>query len=96
VGAGWALIFGVPPGFLWLQPALNLGWLAALFFPFGLWARFGWAFVVAAALSLGFLMILPFSIGLLPTPATELVGALAGFLAGWSSTKARELFLRLR
>jgi hypothetical protein len=96
VGAGWAFIFGVQPGFLWLQPALNFGWLAALFFPFGLWARFGWAFVVAVALSLGFLLILPSSIGLLPTPATELVGALAGFLAGWSSIKARGSFSRLR
>ena len=96
VGVGWALIFGVQPGFLGLKPALNFGWLAALFFPFGLWARFGRAFVVAVLLSLGFLLILPSSIGLLPTPATELVGALAGFLAGWSSTKARGSFSRLR
>jgi len=96
VGTGWAFLFGGQPGFLWLQPTFNPGWLAALFFPIGLWARFGWAFVAAVALSLVFLLILPSSIGLLPTPATELVGALAGFLAGWASTKARESYLRLR
>jgi hypothetical protein len=96
VGTGWALLFGSQPGFLWLQPTLNPGWLAALFFPVGLWARLGWAFAAAVALSLVFLLILPSSIGLLPTPATELVGALAGFLAGWGSIKARESYLRLR
>jgi len=96
VGTGWAFLFGGQPGILRLQPILNPGWLAALFFPIGLWARFGWAFVAAVALSLASLLILPSAIGLLPTPPTELVGALAGFLAGWASTKARESYLRLR
>jgi hypothetical protein len=93
VGTGWTLLFGGQPGFLRLQPALNPCWLAALFFPTGLWARYGWTFVAAVVLSLASLLILPSFIVLLPTPATELVGALAGFLAGWASRKARESYL---
>jgi len=94
VGTGWALLLGSPPGSLWLQPALNPGWLAALFFPIGRWARFSWAFAASVALSLGGLLVLPSFVGLLPTPATELVGALAGSLAGWTSRKAGESHLR--
>ena len=85
MGTGWALLLGSQPVSLWLQSALNAVWLAALFFPTGLWARFGWAFAAAAALSLADLLILPAPIGLLPTPGVELLGALAGFLAGWAS-----------
>ena len=40
--------------------------------------------VFAAALSLASLLILPPLIGLLPTPGAEVVGALAGLLAGWA------------
>jgi len=86
---------GSPPRSRWLQPALNPGWLAALFFfPIGRWARFSWAFAASVALSLGGLLVLPSFVGLLPTPATELVGALAGSLAGWTSRKAGESHLR--
>jgi hypothetical protein len=67
------------------------GWLAALFLPVGLLARFGWAFGAAVALSLGFLLILPLQIGLMPTPPVELVGALAGFLVGWVSQRATQV-----
>ena len=67
------------------QSVLNVVWLAALFFPTGLWARFGWAFAATAAFSLGGLLILPAAVGLLPTPGVELLGAFAGFLAGWAS-----------
>jgi hypothetical protein len=89
IGTGWALLLGNQPVFLWLGPTLNVVWLVALFFPTGLWVRFGWAFAAAAALSLASLLLLPAPIGLLPTPRAELLGALAGFLAGWATGRLR-------
>ena len=85
IGTGWALLLGNQPVSVWLRPTLNVAWLVALFFPTGLWARFGWASAAAAALSLASLLFLPAPIGLLPTPWVELLGALAGFLAGWAT-----------
>jgi hypothetical protein len=85
IGTGWALLLGHQPVSLWLRPAVNVLWLIALFFPTGLWARFGWTFAAAAALSLASLVLLPGPTGLLPTPRLELLGALAGFLAGWAT-----------
>jgi len=85
IGTGWALLLSNQPVPLWLRPTLNVVWLVVLFFPTGIWARFGWAFVAAAALSLAGLLLLPAPIGLLPTPRAELFGAIAGFLAGWAT-----------
>jgi hypothetical protein len=82
IGTGWALLLGWQPLAPWLQPALRVAWLAALFFPLGLWARLGPASLVAAALSLAGLLIVPASVSLLPTPGVELLGALAGVLTG--------------
>ena len=89
IGTGWALLLGNQPVSLWLRPTLNVVWLVALFFPAGLWARFGWAFAAAAALSLASLRLLPAPVGLLSTPPAELLGALAGFLAGWATRHLR-------
>jgi len=89
IGSGWALLLGGQPVSPWLRPALSVGWAGALFFPTGLWARFGWAFAAGAALSLASLLLLPAPIGLLPTPQAELLGALAGFLAGWATGRLR-------
>jgi ABC-2 type transport system permease protein len=44
---------------------------------------------LAAALSLASLLLLPGPTGLLPTPRLELLGALAGFLAGWATGRLR-------
>jgi hypothetical protein len=89
IGTGWALLLGDQPVPLWLRPSLNIFWLVALFFPIGLWARFGWPFATAVALSLASLLLLPGPTGLLPTPRPELLGALAGFLAGWATGRLR-------
>ncbi len=86
VGIGWALLLGGQPIAPWQKSVLSVLWLAALFFPTGLWARFSRPFVVTAAFSLGSLLILPASVGLLPTPGVELLGASVGFLAGWASS----------
>ena len=89
IGTGWALVLGNQPVPLRLRPVLNVIWLVGLFFPVGLWARFGWAFATAMALSLVGLLLLPAALGLLPTPSAELLGALAGFLAGWATGRLR-------
>jgi VanZ like family len=89
IGTGWALLLGNQRVSIWLRPTLNVVWLVALFFPTGLWVRFGWAFAAVAALSLAGLLLLPAPIGLLPTPSAELLGALAGFLAGWATGRLR-------
>jgi|SRR5262245_41193510 len=88
VGSSWAFLFEKPDP-AWAQAALNSSWLAAIFFPVGLWTRFSWVFIAAVALSFVFLLIMPPMIGLVPTPMTELGGALAGFLAGSTSKCAR-------
>jgi VanZ like family len=84
IGTGWALLLGGQPISLRLQPALSVIWLGALFFPIGLWARLGWAFVIRVALSLACLLILPSFIDLLPTPGAEIAGAIGGLLAGYA------------
>jgi len=89
LGTGWFFLLGNQPVFVWLRPTLNVVWLAALFFPTGLWARFGWAFAAAAAASLASLLLLPASIGLLATPPAELFGALVGFLSGQATRRLR-------
>jgi hypothetical protein len=89
IGTGWALLLGNQPVSIWLRPTLNVAWLAALFFPSGIWARFGWTFAATAGLALASLLLLPAPIGLLPTPRAELLGALAGLLAGWATGRLR-------
>src|SRR5262245_3225591 len=84
VGTGWALIFD-DSGFSLAHTALNSSWLALLFLPIGLSARLGAAFLTSVALSLVFLLIMPTTIGLIPTPMTEVAGALVGLLAGWAA-----------
>lgn len=83
IGTGWTLLLGWQPVALWLQPTLRVAWLAALFFPIGLWTRFSPASLAAAALSLTGLLILPASVSLLRTPGVEILGALAGLVTGW-------------
>jgi len=84
-GIGWTFLLGGQSLPLWLQPALNVGWLAVLLFLAGRWVRFSWASASAIVLLLASLLMLPPFVGLLPTPGTELVGALCGFLAGCAS-----------
>src|SRR5262245_26290669 len=87
VGVGWAFFFD-EPGFTWLQTVLDSSWLAILFLPIGLCARFGWPFAVSIMLLLAFLLVIPTTIGLIPTPMTDASGALVGLLAGWAGARA--------
>jgi VanZ like family len=81
-GSGWALLLGDEPVSRWLQPVLNVAWTAVLFLPVGLLARFSWASTGTATSLLAALLILPPLIGLLPTPASEFLGAVVGLLSG--------------
>ena len=85
IGIGWKLLLGNQPVPLELHPMLNVVWLAVLFFASGRWAQSRLAFATAATLGGGGLLVLPIFTGLLATPASELLGALAGFLMGWAS-----------
>ena len=89
IGTGWTLLLGRQPVARWLQPTLKVAWLAALFFPIGLWARFSPGSLAAAALSLTGLLILPASVSLLRTPGVELWGALAGLFTGWIVSRSQ-------
>jgi VanZ family protein len=83
LGTGWVLLLGAQPVTPRLGSVFNVVWLAVLFFPTGFRGRFRWSSVAAFACSLGSLLVLPAVIRLLPTPGVELLGALAGFVAGW-------------
>lgn len=91
LGRGWALPLGGQPGTSRLGPLLDVMWLAVLFLPVGLWARWRWPLLVTVALSVTSLVILPMPLGLLPTPGAELLGALAGFLAGGATGRGFSL-----
>ena len=86
VGTGWAFLFDDGPSSRWPKTVLDSSWLAVLFFPVGLWARFPWSLPAVVAFSLAFLLIVPTAIGLIPTSTTELLAALIGLLAGFATT----------
>ena len=80
-GGAWALVLGGQPIPIWLQPALPIVWLAALFVPIGLWARLDLASALAIAL--------PLATAILLAPPVETLGAVAGLVAGGLSAHAR-------
>ncbi len=82
---GWRLVFptfGAPPR---IQELLGIFWVAALFFPFGLWMGVT-RFTAAGAGLLGISVIIASALQLLGPPGwTELMGAIAGLLGGWTT-----------
>jgi hypothetical protein len=65
----------------WLMRVLDAGWLAGLWAPVGFSARRRRALWAGGSLLAG-LGLAPVLTGLLPTPASQWVGGLAGMLAG--------------
>jgi len=79
---GWALLMygqGIPPAFHWFFSIL---WLAGLALPVGYWSRMHWQSVVAGAVLVAGLLLLPAATGLAPTTWSELAWALVGLLVG--------------
>jgi hypothetical protein len=80
VGSGWELLY-YPRHFpAWAYALLEAGWLAALAFPIGLWARRRPETALALALFWVALFV-PFT-GLIRTPTHQLVGAGVGLVLG--------------
>ena len=95
-GIGWAFLFfgqNIPWPF---HPLLNVVWIAAVWFPSGFWARGRQESLVAVALLLAALLLLPGPTGLLDTPASEIGAAVAGLLAGRGLGSRHAAKLRIR
>jgi hypothetical protein len=94
VASGWSLLLDGQSVNAGLRHAFDLAWLAALFFPPGLWAQSVRALLATAAFALGSLLILPPALGLVPTPSVQLLAAMTGILAGWVSSSGFVLVSR--
>jgi hypothetical protein len=81
-GMGWAILAygqGVSP---LVHGVLNALWLAGLALPVGYWARTRGDWILALAWAIVGLLVVADVTELVPTPPSELAGALAGLLAG--------------
>jgi hypothetical protein len=77
-GMGWALFLYVEHWPALLQSALNILWLGMLGFPVGFWARRRWESLCALSVLAATIVVLPAWVGLLPTPALQVLGGIAG------------------
>jgi hypothetical protein len=82
IGSGWSLLYYPRHLPSWMVVLLEMGWIAGLLFPLGLWARRNAATTIAIALPLVALFVLPPLTGLVHTPPHQLAGAVLGLLSG--------------
>jgi hypothetical protein len=75
---GWALLLRMEDWPALLQSALSIFWLGMLGFPVGFWARRRWESLCALSVFAATVVVLPPLVGLLPTPALQLLGGIAG------------------
>ncbi len=82
VGDGWRLL---APDYrimsVW-RPALDVVWLASLFFPIGFWGRRDGVSWTAGAIAVAALLLAPFVAPLRPTPVSQMAGAGFGAVLG--------------
>jgi hypothetical protein len=84
IGTGWALLY-YPRHFpLWIQTGLGMAWVGGFAGLVGLWSRRHLATWLAVLVFTAGMIWLPPRLGLLPTPPSQLLGALLGWLAGSS------------
>ena len=81
-GMGWALLLHFEHSPRWLQSALSMFWLGMLGFLVGFWSRRRWESLCAMSVYAATLVVLPAWVGLLPTPALHVLGAIAGIGLG--------------
>ncbi len=78
----WALFLYIEHWPESLRSALNVFWLAMLGFPVGFWARRRWESLCALLVFASTIVVVPAWIGLLPTPASHLLGGIVGMGLG--------------
>ena len=77
-GMGWAIFLYDENWPASVRSALNVFWLALLGFPVGFWARRRWESLCALAVFAAAVVVLPAWVGLLITPAQQVLGGIAG------------------
>ena len=88
-GMGWALLLYIEHWPALFRSAMSMVWLAMLALPVGFWARRRWESLCALSILTATMVVLPSWVGLLPTPALQLLGGIAG--AGLGMMLARVL-----
>jgi hypothetical protein len=81
-GMGWALLLYNERWPVLLQSALSIFWLGMLGFPVGFWARRRWESLCAVSVLAATIVAFPPRIGLLNTPAHQVLGGIAGIGVG--------------
>ena len=86
LGMGWTFLVyrQIPPG--WPHRVLNALWLAALFLPFGFWARRRWESLVGL-LVLAAGVVLPSTLGNLNATTGDVGAGIAGIVMGWACAR---------
>lgn len=79
---GWAILYWLPRAPGGLQRAVDVLWIAVLFFPLGLWMRPRPAWGLCAGAALAALIVVPALSGLQPSGFVEFIGAAVGLEAG--------------
>lgn len=81
-GMGWALFLYNERWPAWLHSALSIFWLGMLGFPVGFWARRRWESLCALVVLAATIIAVPIWVGLLETPARQVLGGVVGIGLG--------------
>lgn len=81
-GVGWALFLYNERWPVLSHAALSIFWLGMLGFPVGFWARRRWESLCALCVFVATIVVLPARVGLLDTPAPQVLGGIAGIGLG--------------
>ena len=90
-GMGWALFLYDEQWPASVHSGLKLFWLALLGFPVGFWARRRWESLCALSMFAASIVVLPAWVGLLPTPAHQVLGGIAGIGLGVALARATDV-----
>ena len=82
IGSGWGILFYLESIPWWLRAVFNMGWIAALAFPIGFWARRRWESGMAVLVLVVGTVLIPGATGLVAAPGPTLLGVTAGLGTG--------------